>query len=402
MKQILIFLTIFITIHCFGQHRDTVNTKAATLDPRQLYYADDAILQSIKNKEIPGAVLAVVYKSELVYLKAFGNKQTYPSTVPMETNTVFDLASLTKVIATTTSVMILIERGKLLLEDKVSMYIPDFKDNITIQQLLTHTSGLRPYGPVDSLLKEQVKDPDVLIHYIANSNRRFEPGEGCSYSCLNFITLQRIVETVSGQSLRDFAKTNIFDVLGMEHTDYNPTGEILKRTAPTEHLKKANVVLKGVVHDPLAQKLNHGISGNAGLFSDATDLALFSAALLNKGSVNGKRILGPLTVKTMTTIPPELSIYGRALGWDVLSDYSSNQGNLLSPTTYGHTGYTGTSIVIDPENEIAIILLTNRVHPNDRGSVKRLRATVANVVAGAVVLQQTTDKQVAKNSFTNN
>jgi len=383
LKRLFFILNLFVVIPCFGQNPKPVCTEAHKLDLHQLRYADEAITQSINNKEIPGAVLAVVYHSKLAYLKAYGNKQIYPTTVPMDINTVFDLASLTKAVATATSVMILTERGKLRLEDKVSLYIPDFNDKIQIINLLTHTSGLPPYAPVDTILKRQANDPDALIHYIAKCKRSFEPGNGFQYSCLNYITLQRIVETVSGQSLRDFAKTNIFDVLGMKHTDYCPAGEILKRTAPTEK-QSDNQVLCGVVHDPLARVLNHGISGNAGLFSDAKDLALFSEALLNNGSINGKRILSQQAVKTLTTIPRELSAYGRTPGWDVFSDYSSNQGDLLSPNTYGHTGYTGTSIVIDPDHEIAIILLTNRVHPVDTGSVIRLRAIVANAVAASI------------------
>lgn len=386
MKRLYTLFNILVVMHCFGQSPSTSHAITPQLDPRQLYYADDAILAAISNGEIPGAVLGIVHQNELVYLKAFGNKQTYPTPIAMETNTVFDLASLTKVIATTTSVMILVERGKLLLGDKVSKYLPAFKDNITIQQLLTHTSGLRSYAPVDSLLKAKADNPKDLMHYIATSDRKSAPGEAYLYSCLNFITLQRIIELVSEQNLRDFAKTNIFDVLEMTHTDFLPTGETLKRTAPTEKPKN-EPLLKGLVHDPLARKLNHGISGNAGLFSDAYDLALFSAALMNKGTLKGKRILGPLTVQTMINMPNEASIFGRALGWDVMSSYASNQGNLLSDSTYGHTGYTGTSLVIDPENKIAIILLTHRVHPKDKGSVTRLRATVANIVAGAVTDQ---------------
>lgn len=383
MKRILIILNLFIVMHSLGQRPNADIGLAPKLNPIHLFYADEAILKSIQRNEIPGAVLAVVYQNEMVYLKAYGNKQTYPINLPMETTTVFDVASLTKVIATTTSVMILLERGQLLLQDKVSKYIPEFKDDITLLQLLTHTSGLRSYAPADSLLKVQEQQPDALMNYIATSNRSSEPGTKFQYSCLNFITLQRIVELLSGQNLRDFAKENIVDVLGMAHTDYNPTGETLKRTAPTEK-EKDNHVLLGEVHDPLARKLNHGISGNAGIFSDATDLAIFSAALLNNGSINNKRILSPLTVKTMITVPDDLSQFGRALGWDVSSNYSSNQGNLLSPSTYGHTGYTGTSMVLDPENKLAIILLTNRVHPNDKGSVTRLRATVANIIAGSM------------------
>ncbi|MEA4936593.1 MAG: serine hydrolase domain-containing protein [Paludibacter sp.] len=383
MKKTLIILSILIGFQCFGQSIESPARVPAGIDKVQLRYADKVIQQSIQNKEIPGAVLAVVFRNKLVYMKAYGNKQIYPESVKMKTNTVFDLASLTKSVATATSIMILTERGRLRLEDKVSQYFPYFKDNISILNLLTHTSGLPPYAPVDSLEKNLATHPDTLTHYIASCKRSFEPGKGFQYSCLNFITLQKIIEKVSGQNLKDFAQTNIFDELGMRHTGFCPTGETLKRTAPTQK-QSDNHVLLGEVHDPLARKLNHGISGNAGLFSDAKDLALFSAMLLNHGTLNNKRVLSPLAVNTLTTLPIGLSEYGRTPGWDLFSSYSSNQGDLLGPNAYGHTGYTGTSIVIDPDNQVAVILLTNRVHPDDKGSVARLRALVANVVAGAV------------------
>jgi CubicO group peptidase (beta-lactamase class C family) len=281
--------------------------------------------------------------------------------------------------------MILVERGQLRLTDRVSMYIPDFQGNIRVADLLTHTSGLPPYAPVDSLKKYcGFPNPDGLIQYIDTCRRNFNRGEDFQYSCLNFITLQRIIETVSGQSLKDFAHENIFDVLGMKHTAYQPEGETLERAAPTEKQPDGSV-LRGVVHDPLARVMNDGISGNAGVFSDADDLAILATALLNGGAYNGKRILSPQGVRVMTAVPETLRQFGRSPGWDVSSAYSSNKGDLLPPNAYGHTGYTGTSIVIDPDNDMAVILLTNRVHPDDTGSATRLRALVANVVAAALI-----------------
>lgn len=384
-KYLFILLSLSFTVQCLGQKLERVSPESIGIDSKRLHNADEAILQSISDGEIPGAVLAVVYQDKLVYIKAFGNRQLYPAAVPMQVNTVFDLASVTKSVSTATSVMILIEQGRLCLDDRVSSYVPGFKGNIRIIDLLTHTSGLPAYAPVTSLREGLVENPDTLIRYIAGCKRDFEPGKGFQYSCLNFITLQQVVESVSGQNLRDFAKTNIFNVLGMKHTDYCPAGEILERTAPTE--KQADgQVLCATVHDPLARFLKNGISGNAGLFSDAEDLALFSAALLNGGAYKGKRILSPQGVKALVTVPRHVNTYGRTLGWDCFSEYSSNQGDLLSANTYGHTGYTGTSIVIDPDNELAIILLTNRVHPTDSGSsgVIRLRGRVANAVAASI------------------
>lgn len=378
----------------FSQTLPGILPEKAGLDPKKLLYADSTILKSIANKEIPGAVLAVVKDGKMAYLKAYGNKQVYPDTLKMDVNTVFDLASCTKPLATAISAMILIERGQIRLQDKVSAYIPAFqawqdsigkkKKDIRIIDLLTHTSGLPPYAPVVELEKKYgAPNPNGLIEYIATGKRDFEPETNFQYSCLNFITLQRIIETVSGKNLRDFAKENIFDVLGLKHTDYKPTGEILARVASTEK-QKDGTLLKGVVHDPLARVMNGGISGNAGLFSDAEDLAILVTALQNGGEYNGKRILSPSGVKKMRSIPAGFEHFGRALGWDVSSDYASNRGDLLSAETYGHTGYTGTSVIIDSENNISVILLTNRVHPEDKGEVTRLRGKIANIVAASL------------------
>ena len=385
MKQFFVFLFIggFLSLQLIAQPLEREIPELAGMDSRLLHYADEAILQAIAKKEIPGAVLAVAYKGKMAYLKAYGNRQIDPSVLPMEVNTVFDIASMSKSVSTAISTMILIERGQLRLTDKVNLYIPNFQGNIRIMDLLAHTSGLPPYASVDSL-KKRYGSPNLngLIEYIAACKRSFEPGKGFQYSCLNYIALQRIIEILSGQSLKDFAKVNIFDVLGMKHTAYQPEGETLDRVAPTEKQADGSV-LRGTVHDPLARVMNGGISGNAGVFSDADDLAILATALLNGGVYNGRRILSPQGVEAMTTVPESLKQFGRSPGWDVSSAYASNRGDLLSPNTYGHTGYTGTSIVIDPDNGIAIILLTNRVHPGDKGSVTRLRAMVANAVAAS-------------------
>ena len=379
----LAFLGCMLSLQLMAQPLERVIPEQAGIDSRHLHYADEAILQAIADNEMPGAVLAIVSKGKMAYLKAYGNKQIYPTVLPMQVNTVFDMASVSKSMSTAISTMILIERGLLRLNDRASMYIDDFKGNIRIIDLLTHTSGLPPYANVDTLIKRYGSpSPDVLIEYIAGCERDFEPRTVFQYSCLNYITLQRIIETISGQSLKDFAKANIFDVLGMKHTAYQPEGETLERVAPTEKQPDGSV-LRGVVHDPLARVMNGGISGNAGVFSDADDLAVLAVALLNGGIYNGKRILSPQGVRVMTTVPESLKQFGRSPGWDVWSDYSSNSGDLFSPNTYGHTGYTGTSVTIDPDNDIAVILLANRVHPNDDGNMVRLRALVANIVAAS-------------------
>jgi CubicO group peptidase (beta-lactamase class C family) len=387
MNKTLLFLSFFICVclSASSQPLQKVKPEQVGLDSYKLKSADDIIQLAIIKKEIPGAVLAVVRNGKMAYLKAYGNKQVFPIVLPMDVYTVFDLASCTKPLATAVSAMILNEKGLLRLQDNVNKYVPQFMNpNIRVINLLTHTSGLPSYAPETTILKRYgTHNPVGFMQYIDSCKRDFEPSKGMEYSCLNFIALQHIIENVSGKSLRDFAKTNIFDVLGMVHTDFNPTGEMLDRCAPTTRLK-GEAVLKGVVHDPLARLFNSGISGNAGLFSDANDIAILVATIQNGGEWNGKRILKPETVKLMRTIPDSLKSFGRTLGWDMSSHYSSCKGDLLGPDTYCHTGYTGTSVVIDPDNDISIILLTNRVHPYDKGSVVGLRKAVANAVAAAI------------------
>jgi len=355
------------------------------MNVQKLQLADSIIYQSIADCEIPGAVLAVVYQNKMVYLRAFGNKQVYPYIVPMTENAIFDLASVTKPIAGGISAMILVERGKIRLTDRVGQYIPEFTDNIRIVDLLTHTSGLLSYPQVN-VLRERFGAPaqDSLIHFIANSERIFAPRTQFRYGCVNLIVLQRIIETVSGQSLDDFVRENISEVLGLNTLVFAPSEELLPRVAPTEKLADGEL-LRGIVHDPMARILQGGISANAGLFSDADDLAVLSVALLNGGAWKGNRILSPQGVRTMISVPQPVAEFRRALGWDVNSAFASNTGDLLSASTFGHTGYTGTSLVIDPELGLVIILLANRVHPDDTGNIARLRATVANVVAASIL-----------------
>lgn len=392
-RNLFLILGLLSLSSLFAQPLPQMAPEMLGMDSRRLAYADQAIEKAIKNEEIPGAVLAVVYKGKMAYLKAYGNKQIYPTSVPMDVNAVFDMASVSKSMSTAISAMILIERGQLRMLDKVKDFIPEFKGwenengretDIRVVDLLTHTSGLPAYAPVKELEEQYGSpNPDGLIAYISTCPRHFKPQTGFQYSCLNYITLQRIIETISGQSLKAFAKENIFDILGMKHTDYQPVGEMLDRVAPTEKQEDGSV-LRGIVHDPLARIMNGGISGNAGVFSDANDVAILSAALLTGGEYNGRRILSPQGVRAMRTVPRSVTEFGRTPGWDIYSAYASNAGDLLGPNTYGHTGYTGTSLIIDPDNDLAIILLTNRAHPYDGGEVVRLRSLVANAVAASL------------------
>lgn len=418
-KAILFTLFLGLASAVQAQRLERVAPEQVGLDSKHLQYADQAIQEEINKKEIPGAVLAIVRHGKLAYLKAYGNKQVYPKTVPMTTNTIFDMASCSKPIGAGISALILAERGKLRLKDPVNRYIPGFENwkpadggeevTIRIEDLMTHTSGLPPYAPTATLVKQYGSpNPDGLMEYICHVKRNFEPKTDFDYSCLNFITLQHIVEVVSGQSLRDFARENIYDVLGMDYTDYlpckpnakgiwentvephwaslMPAGQDWKSLiAPTTKETDGSVVRLGTVHDPLARDLNGGISGNAGVFSCAEDLAILCACLQNGGEWNGKRILSKQTVETMRRVPREVATIGRTLAWDMFTAYASNNGDFFSPETYSHTGFTGTEIVIDPVTDTSVIMLINAVHPDEGHSVVRLRSLVSNVVAASIL-----------------
>ena len=379
-------------------HLRVVSPRKVHLSEDKLAKADSAILDAISRKEIPGAVLGIVRHGCMAYKKAYGCRQVYPTIEPMTTETIFDMASCSKSMSTAISVMQLCENGMLRLTDPVANYIPDFcnwKDGegntatIRIQHLLTHTSGLPAYASVESLKKKYgAPNPEGLLEHICQVKRQFKPGTDFQYSCLNYIVLQNIIQKCTGQSLRDYAREHIFLPLGMQHTFYLPIGEDHSRwtnlIAPTTRQDDGSV-LRGQVHDPLARIMNGGISGNAGVFSTVDDIALLCATLQNGGRWKGTRILSEQTVLTMRTVPNWAKEFGRTYGWDVSSPYASCNGELLSSETYGHTGYTGTSIVIDPVNDISIILLVNAVHPIDGPSrMVRLRSLISNIVASAL------------------
>lgn len=389
--RIIAFMLLVFIGYAGAQPLPVVSPEKEGMDSHHLKMADQIIEKAIADSTIPGAVLLVARNNKIVYRKAYGYRQLVPQKRKMKINTIFDLASVTKPVATATSAMILIDRGQLRLYDLVTTFIPNFKPKnsyhkpIRIIHLLTHTSGLPPYAPVNKL-KEMYGSPapDSLMAYIGRMTLEHEPGTFFKYSCLNYITLQNIIQNITGQSLKNFAEENIFKPLKMEDTFYQPPKNKINRCAATEVLDNGKVLL-GVVHDPLARVMNGGISGNAGLFSTADDLSVYAAMLLNGGSWNGTRILSKLAVNKMITVPRGFEKFGRSLGWDLYSPYDSNLGDLLSARAFGHTGYTGTSISIDPVYNLVIILLTNRVHPHDTGSVVRLRAQVANVVASSIL-----------------
>lgn len=354
----------------------------------------DIIKAAVANKDFPGAVLLVARRGKVVLREAYGLSQLIPEEKPMTPDLIFDLASISKPVSTATSIMILVEQGRIRLWDRVNLYVPEFVayiqeggipgEDARLWHLLTHTSGLPPYTDAAEVEKLYGKPcpTETLVRHIAQLRKTDPPGKTFTYSCLGYITLAHILNKVTGQTLAEFAAENIFGPLRMEHTFYNPPEKFRDLCVPTQVVEGS--VLKGVVHDPLA-RLQGGISGNAGLFSTADDLAVFGQMMLGGGEYRGVRILSPLAVERMTEIYPKVSLSGRGLGWDLDSDYATNGGDLFGPQSYGHSGYTGTSLWIDPETQTTVVFLTNRAHPDDKGDVIALRSKVANVVAASII-----------------
>jgi CubicO group peptidase (beta-lactamase class C family) len=348
-------------------------------EPRQLFTEIDQVVEEeIAKGSFPGAVVLVGQEDDIVYWQAFGNKIVDPCEEPTDQNTIFDLASMTKPIATATSIMILRERKKIALDDYVSKYLPAFsckgKEDVRIEHLLAHTSGLPAYTNAAEL-KEQFGNPcpDKVIEKICSFEAASKPGEKFRYSCLGYIILARVVENITGQNISQFSKENIFAPLGMKHTSYKPPDSWQRDIAATEVIDGRP--LQGTVHDPLA-RLMAGLSGNAGLFSNTFDLSIYCRMLLNGGALNGKKILSPESVKLLTTA----RTHGRACGFDVNSTYAWVKGSYAPQDAFCHTGYTGTSIVCDPASKTFVLILTNRAHPNDEGTTKPVRIKVADIV----------------------
>jgi uncharacterized protein YbbC (DUF1343 family)/CubicO group peptidase (beta-lactamase class C family) len=346
---------------------------------------DAVIEQAVHDSTIPGAVLIVGHDGQVIYRKAYGWRALEPRREVMTLDTIFDLASLTKVIVTTTAVMQLVERGQVRLNDPVAKYLPEFaqngKEEITVRQLLTHYSGLEP----DLDLKTVWEGKDTAYRMAFAETPVDAPGSKFSYSDINFIVLGALVERVSGETLDEYAKRHIFVPLKMLHTRFVPPvarqAGWIEKIAPTQYDENEHM-LHGVVHDPTARRMG-GVAGQAGLFSTADDLAKFAQALLNGGG----GILSTLSVEKMTRPeqPPSAPVL-RGFGWDIDSPYSSNRGDLLPVGGYGHTGFTGTSMWIDPTTQTYIILLTNAVHPRGKGVAIALRSKVATAVAAALSL----------------
>jgi uncharacterized protein YbbC (DUF1343 family)/CubicO group peptidase (beta-lactamase class C family) len=364
-----------------------------TAEPNAFAPIADAVRAAIARHELPGAVVLVGRGDDVAYRGAFGQRAAEPAPELMTEDTIFDLASLTKVVATTTSVMQLMEEGRIRLSDRVAQFIPEFgrygKRAITIRHLLTHVSGLRP----DLELDVEFSGVEEAIRRASEEVPVAAPGERFIYSDINFFLLGDIVARVSGERLDRYAKRHIFDPLGMNDTMFLPPDSLRGRIAPTERCeplvwpcdRPGAPFLRGIVHDPTSRRMG-GVAGHAGLFSTAADLSRFCRMVLAGGSLGATRILSPATVAKMTTpaTPPGMAEV-RALGWDIDSTYSANRGELFPLGSFGHTGFTGTSLWLEPHSGSYVVFLSNRVHPDGKGDVTPLRARVATIAARALL-----------------
>jgi len=354
---------------------------ASTATPTpNLGVLDSIVNDAIHDGQIPGAVLLVWHNGRIIYRKAFGNRALEPRREPMTIDTIFDIASLTKVVATTTAVMQLVQKGEVRLNDPATKYLAEFgengKDDITVRNLLTHFSGLRE----DVDLDPPWKGRDAALRLAFAEKPLFPPGSRFLYSDTNFIALGALVERVAGTTLDGYCAKHIFTPLQMTHTRFLPPAAWRRKIAPTENDEDGKM-MRGIVHDPRARRMG-GVAGHAGVFSTADDLSKFAQALLNGSSILSKEMVEKMTTPQQ---PPTAQVL-RGLGWDIDSPFSSNRGDLLPVGSFGHTGFTGTSMWIDPTTRTYIILLTNAVHPRGKGSAIALRSKVATAVAATLPL----------------
>jgi uncharacterized protein YbbC (DUF1343 family) len=370
------FAAILVTVWSHPAAADHRPEAFSTLDEARLSRIEDLVKKAISRKKLP---------DHIAYRRAIGNRAQFPTKEPMTMDTLFDIASLTKVVATTPSIMLLIEQGRIRLKDRVSYYVPNFgrhnKSKITIRHLLTHMSGLR----ADLDLRKPWKGYTKAISLAVEEIPLAKPGARFIYSDINFFLLGDIVRRVSGMSLDEFARVNFFEPLEMPNTMFNPPTSLRARIAPTGIYKgPGKKVFRGRVHDPTAGRMG-GVAGHAGLFTTADDLANFCRMLVGRGSFDGNTVLSPLTIRKMispSTPPKERNV--RGLGWDLDSKYSANRGDLFPPGSFGHTGFTGTSLWLDPMSGLFVVFLSNRVHPDGKGNVVSLRGKVSTIAASAL------------------
>ena len=353
----------------------------AGMNSERLSHIAEIVADGLDRERMPGCVVLIGRHGRVVFWEAYGFKQVQPDKVRMTVDAVFDMASITKPVATATSIMKLSEQGKIRLDERVATYIPEFghkgKESVTVTQLLTHQGGLIP----DNSLKDYQDGRDLTFQRIYDLEPFVEPGTKFVYTDVGYIVLAELVQRVSGRTVHEFSQEHVFQPLGMSETGYLPDEVLRKRAAPTE--QRDDHWMQGEVHDPRAYRLG-GIAGHAGLFSTATDLAVYAQMLLGRGTYQGVCVLETQTVDAM--IQAQLVSSGRrGLGWDIKTGYSSNRGDLFSPRAFGHGGFTGTSLWMDPELDLFVVFLSNRVHPDGKGSVNALAGRIGTVAAAAIV-----------------
>ncbi|HEX8458892.1 MAG TPA: exo-beta-N-acetylmuramidase NamZ domain-containing protein [Pyrinomonadaceae bacterium] len=395
-----LLMVVFVS-HAFAENLPAGAPASVGMSAERLARIDAAVEEAIARKETPGAVVLVGRRGRVVWRKAYGARAVEPARETMTNDTIFDAASLTKVVATATSIMILVERGQVRLSDPLARHLPEMKESgreqVTIEELLTHRAG---YAPDFDLREQWTGYDEAMKRLVIERLRNVAPGKRFLYSDIGYIALGEVVKRVSGEPLDVFARKNIFEPLRMRDTTFNPPAALRPRIAPTEQRRaqaaylggkpealgaNGDQWLRGEVHDPTAFRMS-GVAGHAGLFTTADDLAIYCQMILNGGSVGGVRILSPLGVATMTR-PRAVAEDGsaRALGWDVVSSFSSNRGDLFPLGSFGHTGFTGTSLWLDPASGAFVVFLSNRVHPDGKGDVGELRGRIASIVASSLV-----------------
>jgi uncharacterized protein YbbC (DUF1343 family)/CubicO group peptidase (beta-lactamase class C family) len=356
-----------------------IDWSAAKMDPSLEGRIDRAVARSLEDGQMSGCVVLVGRRGGIVFEKAYGDRSVEPVKEPMTTDTLFDMASLTKPVATATAMMVLIERGQLRLQDKVAKFFPEFaangKQDVTIEQLLVHSSGLLADNP----LADYADGWKSALPKICNLELLSEPGTRFKYSDVNFILLGKIIEAVTGEPENEFVKREVFDKLGMRDTGYVPPAALKARAETTE--KVDGRWLKGDVHDPRAAKMG-GVAGHAGLFSTARDMAIYATTMLQQGRYGDTQIMSPASVAEMTRAR-NVNGHRRGLGWDKQSGYSRNRGELMSDAAFGHGGFTGTAMWIDPEIDLYVVFLGNRLHPDGVGEVNDLAGRIGTMACAA-------------------
>ncbi|MFK7819343.1 MAG: serine hydrolase domain-containing protein, partial [Planctomycetaceae bacterium] len=395
-RKLRIVLLLLVAVVVGSNHESVAQAQAAKEAANRLPHAspaavgmnelvleriDTVVAEGLRRKLMPGCVVLIARDQRIVFHRAYGSKRLKPSVEPMTVDTVFDMASITKPVATATSVMKLVELGKIEINAPVAEYIPEFaakgKGDVTILQLLTHQAGLIP----DNSIRDYDNGAEEAFRRIYDLSFYRPPGTKFVYTDVGFILLADVVKRVSGLNVDEFSRKHVFKPLGMTETGYLPTANLKKRAAPTE--KRDGKWMQGEVHDPRAFRLG-GVAGHAGLFSTADDVAIYAAMMTNGGTLNGTKILEPQTVQTMTKAYTIADGNQRGLGWDKRTGFSYNRGDLLSAAAFGHGGFTGTVLWMDPELNLTFVFLSNRVHPDGKGSVNRLAGRIATLAAASI------------------